>query len=143
MMHVGELVLDRLVGADDAAELAALLGVVDRRVQHRLPGADQLRRGGQRAELEGPCHVGRPAVAGGGDVEQLSARVDRLVLVARGARRVTCPSAGEQDQPGGVGVDRARDLRAASRPWRSARRRPARRRARRRRAESVPPRWIR
>ena len=57
-VHVGELVLDGLVAADHAAELAALLGVFDRHVQHRLAGADQLRGGGQDAEFVGARHIG-------------------------------------------------------------------------------------
>ena len=61
-VHVGELVLDRLVAADRPAELAALLGVVHRDVQHGLAGADQLRGGRQRAELVGPRDVGASAV---------------------------------------------------------------------------------
>ena len=86
-VHVGELVLDRLVGADHPAELAALLGVVDGRVQHRLPRTDQLRGGGQCAELVGARDVGGPGVAGCGDVEQLSAGVDGLVPRRRPRRR--------------------------------------------------------
>ena len=52
-VHVGQFVLDGLVAADQPAELTALPGVGDGRVQHCLTRADQLGRGGQRAELEG------------------------------------------------------------------------------------------
>ena len=36
-VHIGEFAFDRLVAADDAAELAALLGVFHRHVQHARP----------------------------------------------------------------------------------------------------------
>ena len=123
------------------AELAALLGVFDRAVEHRLARADQLCRGGQRAELEGACGVGLLRVARGGDVEQPAGRIDGLVLVARGAV-ADVAVAGEQDQPRDVGVDGTRHVRwhrdggdqfAGRQPSRSARRR---------RAGSVPPQSI-
>ena len=141
-VHVGELVLDRLIGADHLAELAALLGVFDRRVEHGLPRADQLRGGRQHTELVCACHVGGLAFTGCVDVEQLSARVDGLVLLTRGA--VTDLAVGRR--PGSA--RRCRRPRraapaAAARRSRSAHRTPARRCARRRRAEPVPPRWIR
>ena len=44
--HLGEPVRDRLVGADRALELLALLRVVDRHVQRSLRDADEL--GGER-----------------------------------------------------------------------------------------------
>ena len=109
-MHVGELVLDRLVGADHPAELAALLGVFDRRVEQRLARTDQLRGGGQRTELVGARDVGGLRITGSGDVEQLSAGVDGFVLLTRGA--VTdLAVAGDQDQTRRVGVDCPRHLR--------------------------------
>ena len=108
-MDVGELVLDRLVGADRAAELAALLGVFDRHVQHCLAGSDQLRGGGQRAELVSPRDVGTVRVVGCGDVEQSAARVDGLVLLTR-CCVADLAVARQQDQPGRVGVEGPADL---------------------------------
>ena len=51
--HVGQLVLDGLVGADLAAELLALLGVGDRVGQHSLAGAEELGCGCEGGEVEG------------------------------------------------------------------------------------------
>ena len=113
-VHVGELVLDGLVGPDQSAELRALLGVCDRRVQHRLPRADQLRGGGQGAVLAGPLHVGRPSGAGSADVEQLSARVQGITGVA-GDAVVHLITVGDEDQPGEPGVHRTRHLRCDGR----------------------------
>jgi len=59
-VHIGELVLDRLIRADDPTELGALLGVFDRGVQQGLASADQLRGGGQCAELVGAGDIGLP-----------------------------------------------------------------------------------
>ena len=51
--YVGERVLDRLVGADLAAELLALLHVGHRVGQHPLAGAEQLRGRREHREVEG------------------------------------------------------------------------------------------
>ena len=41
-------------------------GVLDRRVEHRLARADQLRGGGEHTELESTCDVGMLRIAGSG-----------------------------------------------------------------------------
>ena len=110
-MHVGKLVFDGLVRTDDPAELGTLLGVVDRGVQQRLAGPDQLRGGGQRAELVGACDVGPPRLADGVGVEQVAAWVDGLMPLAY--VRFADPSVrfGGQNQPGSIGIHRPRYLR--------------------------------
>ena len=109
-VHVGELVFDGLVGADHLAELAALLGVFDRRVEQCLPGADQLRGGGERTELVGARDIGGLRITGGVDVEQLPTGIDRLMLLACGA--VTHGTVGcDQDQAGGIRIQGPRHLR--------------------------------
>jgi hypothetical protein len=56
-VHVGQLVFDRLVAADRAAELVALFGVLHRLIEHRLRRADELRGRRQHPELEGAVDV--------------------------------------------------------------------------------------
>lgn len=112
-MHVGEFVLDGLIRADRPAELRALFGVVDGGLQQRLPGADQLCGGGQRPELIGARHYvfrGPPGLAGCRHLIQSPAGVDGPVAITRrpfGDAAI----AREQYQPGGVGVDGARNPR--------------------------------
>ena len=50
--HVGQLVLDRLVGPDLPAELATLLRVRDRVREQPFPGTQQLCRGGKHPEAQ-------------------------------------------------------------------------------------------
>ena len=104
-MDIGQLVLDRLVTTDRAAELSALFGVRDRHIQHRLAGADQLRGGGQCAELECPCNICRVGLPGPGQVEQPAARVDGTVPFD-GDRIADLSIDGQQSQTREVGVDR-------------------------------------
>ena len=51
--NLGQLVLDRLVGADRASERKPLLGVLDAPVQARLNGADRLRGDQRLGEIPG------------------------------------------------------------------------------------------
>ncbi len=59
--HVGELVLDRLERSDRHAELLALLHVLERDVEDRLGGADDLERQRHRRCFDGPAEPGRDA----------------------------------------------------------------------------------
>ncbi len=72
--YVGERVLDRLVAADLAAELLALLHVGDGVGQDPLARAEQLRGGGQHGQVEG-LRVGRPFAL---DLEQATGAIDDL-----------------------------------------------------------------
>src|SRR5258708_6327148 len=80
----GQLVLNRLEGADLATELLTLLGVRDRALEHRIGDANQLGGGGRGGVVEGPGGVAvgiahaRLGVELGGDLEEPSGAVDRL-----------------------------------------------------------------
>ncbi len=81
--YVGQLVLDRLVRADRATELGALLHVRDRVGEHSLAGTEQLCGGGEHGEVErarrGRRERRRDAEV---DAKEPAARVDRLNGVA-------------------------------------------------------------
>src|ERR1700724_2245416 len=63
--RVRTLVLHSLEAAYGYAELAPLLGVVDRDLDERGSNAAQLRRGRKRATVTGILQLGRSADAGG------------------------------------------------------------------------------
>ena len=112
-VHVGQDVAQRLVGADRAAELAALGGVVARVLEHALGRADGLRRGEQRADRGEPGDVG----------------VDRLDAVERhGEQRDADVERGRRLDRRGGRPRRARRVRRrrprSDRPRRRARRAP-------------------
>ena len=96
--HLGEPVRDRLVGADRAAELLALLRVLDRHVERALGDADEL--GGERdhgrrrpaaatSPGSGSPPSARDAEVGAGGVDQ----VEALERRRRRARRARAPVA--------------------------------------------------
>ena len=109
-MHVGQGVLDRLVAADRPAELAALPGVFDSHVQHRLPRADQLRGRGEHTEVECQADVSLTGAALRGDLEESAGRIHRgMPDTGRGVADHTV--SGHQHQARELGADGSRHRR--------------------------------
>ncbi len=98
--HLRAHVLDRLKARDHAAELRALLGVLDRLIEHGLAGSERVRREHCAARVEhavesARCSTGSPEERGRFDglepqLRQAARAVDgreRLDLEPRGVRR--------------------------------------------------------
>ena len=82
--HVGEAMRDGLVGADRAAELLALLGVLDRHVERALGDAHALRRERDLADAARARDVARHRIAALGlDAEVGAGGVDEVELLER------------------------------------------------------------
>ena len=82
-LHVGKVVLDRLVRTDRFAELVSLAHVLDRGLEEATGHADALGGRAERSSIEGEVGVGAVKRIGSGDVgeyAEAAGLIDRCLL---------------------------------------------------------------
>ncbi|NDH96658.1 MAG: hypothetical protein EBZ17_04245 [Actinobacteria bacterium] len=93
-LHVGEMVLDRLVRTDRFAELMSLGDVLDRGLEEATGHADALGGRAERSSIEGEIGVGAIKRIGSGDIGE---DAETARLIDRG-RRVGLPLGDEVER---------------------------------------------